>query len=135
MKKNLLIIMFSLILSMNLAFAGEFDSLNGISPAQKQKLSQINAQYKIQNDLLDQKIISYNTKLSALRADNTKSPAEVAMLSATYEKNLETLKEQQKKLQLDTDELYKSVMTLDQYSAYKKQNIEVENAFKNFLDK
>lgn len=134
MKKTLFLLTLATLLSVNLVFADTFDSLTGITPAQKQKLTQIHSQFKMQNDALEQKIISYNNKLIEVQKDTTKSISEIAMLKAAYERNLKTLKAQQAKLEADVDGLYKSVMTMEQYNSYKNQKTQVENSFQHFLN-
>ena len=135
MKKFFLITLVVLFLSSNYVFAGDFDNLNGITPAQKQKLSQIHFRYKQDYNSIEQKIIEYNSKLYNLSHEKDKTPADIAMLKAAYERNLKTLKSQQEKLQADTDELYKSVLTEEQYKQYEAQKVQTEDAFNNFLQK
>lgn len=135
MRKILLLSMAAVILASNAVFADTFDNLEGITPAQKNKLSQIHVQYKQEYNSLEQKMIEYNTKISKLQRETEKSPAEIAMLSAAYERNLKTLKEQQDKLEKDTDLLYKGVLTEEQYKQYQAQKVQVEDAFSNFLQK
>ncbi len=135
MKKFLLITLVVLFLSSNYVFAGNFDNLNGITPVQKQKLSQIQFRYKNDYNAIEQSLIDYNSKLSKLEQETDKSPSDIAMLKAAYERNIKTLKAQQLKLESDTDELYKSVLTEEQYKQYQTQKIQTQEAFNNFLQK
>lgn len=136
MKKNILLTISALVLiSSNIALAEDFDSLENITPVQKQKLSQIHFKYKQDYNSLEQRIIEYNSKMAVLQKDTEKSPAEIAMLKAAYERNLKTLKAQQAQLETDTDTLYKNVLTEEQYAQYKSQKQQTEDAFNNFLQK
>ena len=116
-------------------FADTVDNLDGITPAQKQKLSMVQFNYKQDYNNLEQKILEYNSKLLKLQQEKDKSPAEISMLSSAYERNLKTLKAQQEKLNQDRDERYKMILTEEQYKQYKEQNIQTENAYIIFLQK
>ena len=135
MKKILLVIMVALFFNLNSVFAQDFDNLEGITPAQKQKLSQIHFRYKNEYNSIEQNIIEYNSKLAKLSQETDKSPSDIAMLKSAYERNLKTLKAQQEKLDIDVDELYKSVLTEEQYKQYKAQKAQTQEAFNNFLQK
>ncbi len=135
MKKILLVIMVALFFNLNSVFAQDFDNLEGITPAQKQKLSQIHFRYKNEYNSIEQNIIEYNSKLAKLSQETDKSPSDIAMLKSAYERNLKTLKAQQEKLDIDIDELYKSVLTEEQYKQYKAQKVQTQEAFNNFLQK
>lgn len=135
MKKILLVIMVALFFNLNSVFAQDFDNLEGITPAQKQKLSQIHFRYKNEYNSIEQNIIEYNSKLAKLSQETDKSPSDIAMLKSAYERNLKTLKAQQEKLDIDVDELYKSVLTEEQYKQYKAQKVQTQEAFNNFLQK
>lgn len=135
MKKILLVIMVALFFNLNSVFAQDFDNLEGITPAQKQKLSQIHFRYKNEYNSIEQNIIEYNSKLAKLSQETDKSPSDIAMLKSAYERNLKTLKAQQEKLDIDIDELYKSILTEEQYKQYKAQKVQTQEAFNNFLQK
>lgn len=135
MKKILLVIMVALFFNLNSVFAQDFDNLEGITPAQKQKLSQIHFRYKNEYNSIEQNIIEYNSKLAKLSQETDKSPSDIAMLKSAYERNLKTLKAQQEKLDIDVDELYKSILTEEQYKQYKAQKVQTQEAFNNFLQK
>ncbi len=131
-------LMFGVILifcSVNTAFADNFDSLEGLTEVQKQKLTQIQYNYKQQNDSLDNKIMDYNNKLKQLQNDKDKTSSQISLLSGAYERNLETLKAQQKQLKQETDASYKSVMTDEQFKQYQAQQINVDDSFNKFLQK
>lgn len=135
MKKNLLIALSFIMLNTTIAVADDFDYLNGVTPAQKQKLSQINLMYKNESNTLDKRIIEYNTEKARLQRDKEKSPTDIAMMTAAYDKNIQVMKSQKEKLEKDTDALYKSVLTEEQYKQYQAQKVQTENAFSNFLQK
>ncbi|MCD7780076.1 MAG: hypothetical protein LUH05_05330 [Candidatus Gastranaerophilales bacterium] len=121
--------------AMDAAFADNFDSLEGLTAVQKQKLTQIQYNYKQQNDSLDNKIMDYNNKLQQLQNDKDKTSSQISLLSSAYERNLETLKAQQKQLKQETDASYKSVMTDEQFKQYQAQQINVDDSFNKFLQK
>lgn len=135
MKKNLLILTLCAFIAAGSAFAADINSLEGLTPAQKQKISQIQHQFKIQNDAIEQKIITYNSKISEVKNDVNKSTAEADILTSAYQKNIDTLKLEQKKLEESTDASYKTVLTEEQYKSLKEQQTNVEDAFQNFLKK
>lgn len=136
MKKSFLILsIMCLALTSNIVFADNFDNLQNITPVQKQKLTQIQFSFKEENNALDMRIMEYNNKLNQLKTSTDKSPEQISLLTAAYERNLSTLKEQQKQLEQKTDALYKSVMTPEQYSQYKTQQVNVEDSFNKFLQK
>jgi hypothetical protein len=115
--------------------ASSFEALEGISPAQLQKLTRIQQNYKLENNALDTKIMGYNNKLIQVQNDKDKSADELAVLESAYARNIATLKSQQKALEEKTDEEYKAVLTQEQYDQYKAQQANVQEAFHNFLQK
>lgn len=119
----------------NMSFAEDFDALEGLTAVQKQKLSQIQYSYKQSNDSLEMRIMEYNNKIAKVKADVEKTPEQVALLTGAYERNLSTLKTQQQILKQQTEAQYKAVMTDEQYAQFKAQQINVQEAFKNFLQK
>ncbi len=119
----------------NAVIADGFDALEGLSANQKQELTEIQSNYKKQNDSLDNKIMEYNNKLDQIKNDKEKTPSQISLLSAAYERNLETLKAQQKQLKQETDASYKSIMTEDQFKQYQAQQIKVDDSFSKFLQK
>lgn len=119
----------------NMSFAEDFDALEGLTAVQKQKLSQIQYSYKQSNDSLEMRIMEYNNKIAKVKADVEKTPEQVTLLIGAYERNLSTLKTQQQILKQQTEAQYKAVMTDEQYAQFKAQQINVQEAFKNFLQK
>ena len=134
-KTTLLIGIVALLASSSLAFAEGFDSLENITPAQKQKLTQIQYNYKQENNSLEMRIMDYNNKINQVKNDPDKTPEQVSLLTSAYERNLATLKAQQKVLEQRTDSMYKSILTPEQYNQYKVQQINVQDSFNNFLQK
>ncbi len=134
-KTTLLIGVMALLASSSVAIAEGFDSLENITPAQKQKLTQIQYNYKQENNSLETRIMDYNNKINQVKNDPDKTPEQVSLLTSAYERNLATLKAQQKVLEQKTDSMYKSILTPEQYNQYKVQQINVQNSFDNFLKK
>ncbi len=117
------------------AFADVFDSLQGITPAQKQKLTQIQFNYKQQNNAIETRITEYNNKINQLKQDKDRTPEQIELLSGAYERNLETFKAQQKQLEKETDDLYKANLTDEQYLQYRALQMNVQDSFNDFLQK
>lgn len=117
------------------AFADGFDSLEGLSPVQKQKLTQIQYNFRQENDSLNTRIMDYQDKINQIKKQTDKTPEQINLLTAAYERNLSTLKSQQEQLKKQTEDMYKSVMTLEQYKQYQAQQLQAENAFSDFLRK
>ena len=137
MKKTTLLLGIIAILASSSAtvFAEGFDSLENITPSQKQKLTQIQYNYKQENNSLEMRIMDYNNKIAQVKNDKDKTPEQVSLLTSAYERNLSTLKTQQKILEQKTDSMYKSVLTPNQYNQYRLQQINVQDSFNNFLQK
>ncbi len=137
MKKKVLLagVIFTFCCSIGIVFAEDFDALNGLTAAQKQKLTQIQYNYKQENNSLEMRIMDYNNKLQQLKNDKDKTESQVSLLAGAYERNLQTLKAQQNQLKQQTDALYKSVMTDEQYKQYNARQTNVDESFKNFLQK
>ena len=136
MKKSaLLICLFTFVCCSNMAFSQGFETLENITPVQLQKLSQIQHNFSQENNALETKIMDYTNKINQVKNDVDKTKEQVSLLTGAYERNLSTLKAQQKLLQQQTDALYKSVLTPEQYNDYRAQQIQVQDAFKNFLQK
>lgn len=117
------------------ALAQDFSYLENLSPVQKQKLTQIYNNYKQENNTLEMRITNYKDKLNQLSKQTDKSAEQINLLKSAYERNLSTLTEQQAQLKKYTDDLYKNVMTADQYKQYQAQQLQAENAFSDFLRK
>ena len=124
-----------LLCSANVVFAEDFDSLEGITAAQKQQLTQIQYNFKQENNSLETRIMEYNNKIEQVKNDKDKTTEQAALLTSAYERNLSTLKTQQKLLEQKTDNLYKSVLTDEQYNQYKAQQTNVQDSFNKFLQK
>ncbi|HIS88196.1 TPA: hypothetical protein IAA87_02055 [Candidatus Avigastranaerophilus faecigallinarum] len=136
MKKTTLFLgIIALLASSVSVFAEGFDSLENITSAQKQKLTQIQYNYKQENNSLEMRIMDYNNKIAQVKNDKDKTPEQVSLLTSAYERNLSTLKTQQKILEQKTDAMYKSVLTPEQYNQYKAQQLNVQDSFNNFLQK
>ena len=136
MKKTALLIGIATIFAFSgVVFAEGFDSLEGLTPAQMQKLTQIQYNFKQENNSLEMRIMDYNNKIAQVKNDKDKTPEQVSLLTSAYERNLSTLKTQQKILEQKTDSMYKSVLTPKQYNQYKLQQINVQDSFNNFLQK
>ena len=117
------------------AFADDFSALQNLTPVQKQQLSQVQFKYKQEIDSLNNRIMDYQNKLAQLNKQTEKTSTEIALIKATYERNVETLKAQQDILKKQMDASYKNVMTQEQYQQYQAQQIQVQDAFANFLRK
>ena len=134
MKKSLLALaIIGIIFSSNAVMAEEFDSLQNLTPTQKQKLSQLQFSYKTQIDALETRIMAYKDKLAKAKADTTKTKEQIALLTGAYEKNISTLEAQKKQLEDAMKKSYQSVMTAQQYQQYSTQQIKVQDAFSEFV--
>ncbi|MCD7740073.1 MAG: hypothetical protein LUH11_01835 [Candidatus Gastranaerophilales bacterium] len=136
MKKIALLLGFMFVFcSSSVVFAGDFDSLEGLSDTQKQKLTEIQLNYKQQNDSLENQIMDYNNKLQQVKNDKEKTPSQISLISSAYERNIETLKTRQEQLKQETDASYKTIMTEEQFKQYQAQQLKVDDAFDKFLQK
>lgn len=126
---------FCLALSTTSAFADNFDALENITPAQKQRLTEVQTLYKPQLNAIDDKIMNYNSKIAQVKEDKYKTKEQSALLTSAYERNVESLKNQKNVLEAEMDKKYKAIMTDEQYKQYKAQQIAVDNAFTKFLQK
>ncbi len=137
MKKSLIVLTALLLMNTAVISADDFSGIDGITANQRQQLSRIHFKYKTENNNLEQKIIEYNSLIHNLKnsAGLGKSPEDIAKLTESYQKNIDTLKEEQKKLEDETNLLYKAVLTEEQYKQYKAQKAKTEDAFNNFLQK
>ena len=134
MKKFLLTILISSVFTAsNLAFADTFDSLENLTPSQKQRISLVYNSYKIKNNELEDRIAAYNDKIAQIKADKDKTMDQISLLTATYERNIETLKNQQDYLTKETEEQYKKILTEKQFQQYQALQIQVQDSFKKFL--
>lgn len=135
MKNSILAIMLVCSFCISSAFAASFETLDGITPSQIEQLTQIQQNFKKENDSLENQIMEYNNKLIRVKNDKEKSQQQINLLTSAYERNISSLKTQQKLLQQKTEANYREIMTIDQYSQYKAEQINVQDAFKNFLQK
>ena len=79
--------------------------------------------------------VKWCNTFAQVKNDKDKTPEQVLLLTSAYERNLSTLKTQQKVLEQKTDAMYKSVLTPEQYNQYKAQQLNVQDSFNNFLQK
>lgn len=114
-------------------YAESFDTIQNLTPVQKQKLSQVQFGYKNQIDALETKIMEYNTKLAKAKADKTKTKEQLALVVGAYERNIATLETQKKQLETAMNNAYKSVMSAEQYKEYSSQQLKVNDAFSEFV--
>ncbi len=134
MKKILLTLaILGVIFSSNVVFAESFDSLQNLTPTQKQKLSQLQFSYKTQIDALETRIMAYKDKLAKAKADTTKTKEQIALLTGAYERNISTLETQKKQLEDAMKKSYQTVMTQEQFQQYSAQQIKVQDAFSEFV--
>lgn len=134
MKKFLLTLsIVGIIVSTNIVMAESFDSLSNLTPVQKQKLSQIQFNYKSQIDALENRIMDYQNKLARAKADITKSKEQIALITSAYERNIQTLETQKAQLEDAMNNSYRSVMTPEQFRQYSTQQIKVQDAFSEFV--
>ena len=136
--KKLIVLFSSICILSSTVYALEdnmFSSLENLSPVQKNQLKRIYQEYKIKNNSLETRIMEYTSKLNQLKEDTEKTPEQLSVLAGAYERNLNTYKAQQKKLEQETDLEYQKILTAEQYEQYKKQQSEVQDAFKQFLPK
>ena len=134
MKKFLLALsIVGIIGSANIVMAESFDTLQNLTPVQKQKLSQIQFNYKTQIDELENRIMDYKNKLSRAKADITKSKEQLALITSAYERNIQTLETQKAQLEDAMKNSYRSVMTPEQFKQYITQQIKVQDAFSEFV--
>lgn len=136
MKKSVLFIsLVCIMFSTSMALANTFEQLENLSPVQKQKLTQANQMYKLENNNLETRIMEYTDKLNRLKMDNDKTPEEKSVLIGAYERNLATFKQQQEQIKAKRDEDYKNILTIEQYEQFQAQQIDVQTKFNTFLQK
>ena len=134
MKKSVITLTaLSILFASNIAMAEGFDNISNLTPVQKQKLNQIHFNYKQENNALETKIMSYESKLAEVKNDANKSAQEKALIISTYERNISTLNAQKKQLEEAMQKSYQTVMTPQQYQQYSTQQIKVQDAFSEFV--
>ena len=121
--KKIVLMLLSVGLIGNIAMALNFDEIEGITPVQKQQLTQIQFNYEQKNNALDSRIKEYTKKMELVQADEDKTDAQKSLLAGAYERNLETLKAQQKILEQETNNLYMSILTEAQFNQLKNKEI------------
>lgn len=134
MVKRILVLIFIFFLSAP-AFSQDFSYLDDLSAVQKQKLSQIYHSYKQESNSLEMRIMHYQEKLNKLQTVQDRSAEQINLLKTAYERNIKTLAVQQELLKSKTEDMYKSVMTPNQYKQHLAQQMQIENAFSDFLRK
>ena len=117
----------------NVAMADVFDSLENITPAQKQQISNVQNSFKIKNNDLEMRISNYTDKIARIQSDADKTQEQKSLLIGAYERNITTLKNQQNILQKETDAAYKSILTDNQYKQYQAMQLNVNESFNKFL--
>ena len=116
-------------------FAQDFSYLDDLSAVQKQKLTQIYHSYKQENQSLEMRIMDYQEKLKKLESIQDKKVEQIDLLKSAYERNIKTLAVQQELLKSKTERMYETVMTPNQYKQHLAQQMQIENAFSDFLRK
>lgn len=96
-----------------------------LQPVQQDKISQIKSNFENQNNMFETKIADYNNKISLVENDENKSEAQKKLLIGAYERNIDTLKLQQKMLKQETESLYKSVMSDEEFAKFKNAQSDI----------
>lgn len=134
MKKSIIsLTILSALFVANAALADGFDNLTNLTAAQKQKLNQIQFNYKQEYNALETKIMGYESQLKQVENDINKSAQEKALIKATYEKNIATLKAQQNIVKSNANKMYQTVMTPAQFQQYNMQETKAEIQMSEFL--
>lgn len=133
--KKIMLALFVLgtIASANVVIADSFDKLQNLTPIQKQKLSQVQFSYKSQIDVLNNQIMDYKNKLAKAQSDVTKSKEQIALITSSYQRNIQTLETQKSQLEDAMNNSYKSIMTPEQFREYSSQQLKVQDAFSEFV--
>lgn len=136
MKKFLIIsLLIMSALWQNFSCADDFSSLTNLTNEQTAKLSEINNSFKTKNNDLENQIMVYSDKINRIKSMPDKTPEQIALMTSTFENNINALKEKQRLLQSSTENLYREVLTTQQYQQYQAQQLRTENAFSDFLRK
>ena len=134
MKKAILsLTVLSILFSANVVMAEGFDNLTNLTPVQKQKLNQIHFNYKQEYNSLESRIMGYQSKLAQVQTATDKTAQEKALIQATYEKNIATLKAQQKAVKANAEKMYQTIMTPAQFQQYSMQESRAELQMSDFL--
>lgn len=119
----------------NFACADDFSSLANLTNEQTAKLSEINNSFKTKNNDLENQIMVYSDKINRIKSMPDKTPEQIALMTSAFENNINALKEKQRLLKASTENLYREVLTTQQYQQYQAQQLRTENAFSDFLRK
>ena len=134
MKKTVIsLTVLSILFAANIAMADSFDNLSNLTPVQKQKLNQIQFNYKQEYNSLETRIMDYQSKLAQVENATDKSAQEKALIKSTYERNIATLKAQQNAVKANAEKMYQTVMTPAQFQQYNLQGAQAEMQMSEFL--
>lgn len=134
MKKSVIsLTVLSILFAANIAMADGFDNLSNLTPVQKQKLNQIQFNYKQEYNSLETRIMDYQSKLAQVENATDKSAQEKALIKSTYERNIATLKAQQNAVKANAEKMYQTVMTPAQFQQYNLQGAQAEMQMSEFL--
>jgi len=117
------------------AFADMFDNLSNLSPAQKEQLTEAYNNYKKLNNEIETQIMSYNSKMAQVQKETDKTASDIQILVSAYQRNIESLKAEQERLDKHLEDSYKSIMTQEQFGQYQLQKDFAQSAFAKFLQK
>ena len=135
MKKYFAFIIVCLFLLSNRAFAEVFDNISNLTETQKEQLTKVHDNYKEENNKIETQIMDFNSKLLKIKAEKDKTDSDIQILTSAYQRNIDSLKEQQKELTKKFNEDYKSILTEEQYKQYELQLEYAQSAFTKFLQK
>ncbi len=129
------LVMIGLMSQINIAFAGDFDNITGLTPVQKETLARIQGDYKLEYNQNETNIMQYTDKLKQIKEQKDITPEQASLLTSAYERNINVLKNRQNELKNETEAKYKEVFTDEQYKEYQMLQIKADNAFSDFLRK
>ncbi len=136
MKKYSLILALSFLLSsINICYAINIENISNLTPEQKTKIAEIQTAYTKEYNENETKIMDYTNKLNQIKADTEKTADQISILAGAYERNLIAIKARQQQLKNETEEQYHALLTEEQYKEYQMQQLQVDNAFNEFLKK
>ncbi len=105
----------------NTVFAEDINTVDVITPAEAMKINQIQYNYNQHNNVLEMRITEYTNKIELIKNDINKSDAQKSLLISAYERNIETLKLQQKQLEKEANNSYKALLGEEKYNIFKNQ--------------
>ena len=129
------LVMIGLMSQINIAFAGDFENITGLTPVQKETLARIQGDYKLEYNQNETNIMQYTDKLKQIKEQKDITPEQASLLTSAYERNINVLKNRQNELKNETEAKYKEVFTDEQYKEYQMLQIKADNAFSDFLRK